>query len=116
MCQETAGGVRTTSHFFHENQCLQLLSDAMFILTASGPNARRMLTLIINKLNIALVSFFFTVFEHEGAAASLSFKQLGRLGSFLLYVLRAAAAHQESTQWGSRPNSQLCSALSGRPF
>lgn len=101
MCQETAGGVRTTSHFSHENPCLQPLSDAMFILTTSGPNERRMLTLTIRKLNAyicALASFFFAVFEHKGAAASLSFKQLGRFGLFLLYVLHAAAAHQKPTQ------------------
>lgn len=90
------------------------LSDAMFILTASGPKESRMLTLMVKKLithartgTRSLVPSLFTGFICYSVAAYLREKQLGQFGFFLLYLLLPAAAHQDSTQQDSRSTPNL---------
>lgn len=80
------------------------LSNATFILTASGPEGRRGLTLMLKKLYLYIKvhrlvssSVFLSLRELLRALASSSWA-----GLVLSCVLHAAAAHQDSTQWGSR--------------
>lgn len=95
MCQETAGDVRTTSRFFHENRCLQpsLPCHVHFNCLRAKRKERRMLILMAKNKSVC-VCVLWLVFSS--------------LFSSVTGLLQALA----SSSWAGLVHFSLCSARS----